>query len=129
MVASKVPSSTEHDAKILVYKMLSEVGLVVSADKEMKKITIDERKRVFLGVEILVNPSFLFLDEPTSGLDAFSTTNYIKILKRHVENNAVAFCTIKQPSPEVFALFDVVVFLKSGKTVYVHRAYIADLGK
>lgn len=35
-------------------------------------LSLEQRKRTTLGVELAANPSVIFLDEPTSGLDARS---------------------------------------------------------
>lgn len=35
-------------------------------------LSLEQRKRTTLGVELAANPSLVFLDEPTSGLDARS---------------------------------------------------------
>lgn len=39
-----------------------------------------ERKRVSIGVELLVDPSLLFLDEPTTGLDSSTSLQVIDLL-------------------------------------------------
>ena len=60
----------------------------------------------------------LFLDEPTSGLDSHSASNLIKLLKTIASKNSAILCTIHQPSSEVFALFDIVIFMKDGRIFY-----------
>ena len=40
-----------------------------------------ERKRVSIGLEIIINPSLLFLDEPTSGLDSTTALRIIELLQ------------------------------------------------
>ncbi len=60
----------------------------------------------------------LFLDEPTTGLDSHSASNLIHLLKDVAAKNCAILCTIHQPSSEVFALFDVVIFMKAGRIFY-----------
>ena len=60
----------------------------------------------------------LFLDEPTTGLDSHSASNLIRLLKDIAAKNSAILCTIHQPSSEVFALFDVVIFMKAGRIFY-----------
>jgi len=41
-----------------------------------------ERKRVNIGMELIISPGILFLDEPTTGLDASTANTVISILHR-----------------------------------------------
>jgi hypothetical protein len=74
----------------------------------------------------------LFLDEPTSGLDSHSASNLVKLLKTIAMKNSAILCTIHQPSSEVFALFDIVIFMRAGRIFYQGpvskiNTYYADL--
>jgi ABC-type multidrug transport system ATPase subunit len=78
-----------------------------------------QRKRVSIGIEMIKNPTILALDEPTSGLDSYTSYKIIKTLKNIChEQNRTIFCTIHQPSSELFYLFDDVVFLTAGELIY-----------
>jgi len=65
-----------------------------------------------------VSLQLLFLDEPTSGLDSHSASNLVHLLKIIASKNSAILCTIHQPSSEVFALFDIVIFMKAGRIFY-----------
>ena len=41
---------------------------------EKKTISGGEKKRVSIGIELIIDPSVVMLDEPTSGLDSFKAT-------------------------------------------------------
>jgi ABC-type multidrug transport system ATPase subunit len=48
-------------------------------------LSIEQRKRVTLGVELVAKPTLLFLDEPTSGLDGQSAFNIVRFLRKLVD--------------------------------------------
>jgi hypothetical protein len=69
-------------------------------------------------VELITKPSILFLDEPTSGLDSYAAYIVVNILKELAMSGCTVLCTIHQPSSEVFHLFDRVILLSDGRTLY-----------
>ena len=75
-------------------------------------------RRTSIGVELITKPSILFLDEPTSGLDSFAAYVVVNILKDLARSGCTVLCTIHQPSSEVFHLFDRVLLLSEGRTLY-----------
>ncbi|EGC39183.1 hypothetical protein DICPUDRAFT_148081 [Dictyostelium purpureum] len=82
-------------------------------------ISVEERKRLTIGVELVSKPHILFLDEPTSGLDAQSSYNIIKFIRKLADAGMPLVCTIHQPSSVLFEHFDRILLLaKGGKTVY-----------
>ncbi|KAI9012932.1 ABC-2 type transporter-domain-containing protein [Gaertneriomyces semiglobifer] len=88
-------------------------------------ISVEERKRLTIGMELVGKPHILFLDEPTSGLDAQSSYNIVKFLRRLADAGMPLVCTIHQPSPILFEHFDRLLLLaRGGKTVY-----FGDIGK
>ncbi|XP_029449191.1 LOW QUALITY PROTEIN: ATP-binding cassette sub-family G member 8 [Rhinatrema bivittatum] len=77
-----------------------------------------ERRRVSIGVQLLWNPGILILDEPTSGLDSFTAHNLVITLSRLARGNRLVLLSIHQPRSDIFQLFDLVILLSSGATVY-----------
>jgi ABC-type multidrug transport system permease subunit/ABC-type multidrug transport system ATPase subunit len=88
-------------------------------------LTVEQRKRVTIGVELVSKPSILmFLDEPTSGLDGQSAYNTIRFLRKLADLGQAVLVTIHQPSAQVFSQFDTLLLLdRGGKT-----AYFGDIG-
>ncbi|KAL1872651.1 hypothetical protein VTK73DRAFT_1412 [Phialemonium thermophilum] len=78
-------------------------------------LTVEQRKRVTIGVELAAKPELLlFLDEPTSGLDSQSAYNIVRFLKKLAAAGQAILCTIHQPNAALFENFDRLLLLKSG---------------
>ncbi|KAL5049175.1 hypothetical protein BDW71DRAFT_217786 [Aspergillus fruticulosus] len=88
-------------------------------------LSIEQRKRVTLGVELVAKPTLLFLDEPTSGLDGQSAYNIIRFLRKLVDGGQAVLCTIHQPSAVLFDAFDTLLLLAKGGRM----AYFGETGK
>ncbi|XP_037384862.1 ATP-binding cassette sub-family G member 8 [Talpa occidentalis] len=82
-----------------------------------------ERRRVSIGVQLLWNPGILILDEPTSGLDSFTAHNLVKTLSRLAKGNRLVLISLHQPRSDIFRLFDLVLLMTSGTTVYLGAAH------
>jgi ABC-type multidrug transport system permease subunit/ABC-type multidrug transport system ATPase subunit len=82
-------------------------------------LSIEQRKRVTIGFELVSKPRILFLDEPTSGLDGQSAFHTVRFLRKLAAVGQAVLVTIHQPSAQLFAQFDQLLLLaKGGKTVY-----------
>ncbi|KAI8381275.1 ABC-2 type transporter-domain-containing protein [Radiomyces spectabilis] len=88
-------------------------------------ISVEERKRLTIGVELVGKPQLLFLDEPTSGLDAQSSYNIIRFIRKLADAGWPVLCTIHQPSAILFDYFDhLLLLVRGGRT-----AYYGEIGK
>ncbi|RKP27214.1 ABC-2 type transporter-domain-containing protein [Syncephalis pseudoplumigaleata] len=88
-------------------------------------ISVEERKRVTIAMELVAKPTILFLDEPTSGLDAQASFTIVSLIRRLANTGQAIVCTIHQPSAILFEHFDKLLLLaRGGKTVY-----FGDIGK
>ncbi|KAJ2689399.1 ATP-binding cassette transporter snq2 [Coemansia spiralis] len=87
-------------------------------------ISLEERKRLTIGLELVSKPKILFLDEPTSGLDAQASFNIVHFLRRLAAEGQTILCTIHQPSAILFEQFDRLLLLVRGGRM----AYFGDLG-
>ncbi|EQC40491.1 hypothetical protein SDRG_02382 [Saprolegnia diclina VS20] len=93
-------------------------------DKIIRGASVEQMKRLTIGVELAAAPSVLFLDEPTSGLDARSAKIIMTGIRKIASTGRTVVCTIHQPSTEVFEMFDSLLLLKrGGETVF-----FGDLG-
>ncbi|KAH9254741.1 hypothetical protein BASA81_007292 [Batrachochytrium salamandrivorans] len=87
-------------------------------------LSMEQNKRLTLGVELVANPSIVFCDEPTSGLDARAAAVVMSVLLRVAKQGRTVVCTIHQPSTAVFNFFDDLLLLKRGGEV----VYFGELG-
>ncbi|KAM9999027.1 hypothetical protein ACTFIZ_002596 [Dictyostelium cf. discoideum] len=83
-------------------------------------LSVSQRKRVNIGVELASNPEILFLDEPTSGLDSGDAFKVIDVVNKIAKvMNRTVICTVHQPSAAIFEFFDQLLLLKKGgETIY-----------
>lgn len=114
----------------IVEATITDMGLQECSDRSignwhMRGISGGEKKRLSIALEVLTKPSLLFLDEPTSGLDSASAFYVVQILRNIASNGKTVISSIHQPSGEVFALFDDLLLLSGGETVYFGEAKFA----
>lgn len=89
-------------------------------------LSVEERKRVTIGVELAAKPELLlFLDEPTSGLDSQSAFNIVRFLRKLSAAGQAILCTIHQPNSALFENFDRLLLLQRGGEC----VYFGDVGK
>uniref|UniRef100_A0A7S2WG22 ABC transporter domain-containing protein n=1 Tax=Mucochytrium quahogii TaxID=96639 RepID=A0A7S2WG22_9STRA len=82
-------------------------------------LSVEQRKRVTIGVELSANPAVIFADEPTSGLDARAAMIVMRALRRISSANRTVVCTIHQPNTVIFEMFDELLLLqRGGVTIY-----------
>ncbi|KAJ3212270.1 ATP-binding cassette sub- G member 1 [Dinochytrium kinnereticum] len=119
--------------KIIKLLNLEKAANTIIGDSQNKGISGGERKRTAMAMEMITNPSVLFLDEPTSGLDTFTAYSVVRTLKNLAATGRTIIATIHQPSSEVFHLFDELLLLADGRTIYAGPAdgavdYFSKLG-
>ncbi|XP_004582826.2 ATP-binding cassette sub-family G member 8 [Ochotona princeps] len=110
-----------------VEDVIAELRLRQCADTPVGNIYVrgvsgGERRRVSIGVQLLWNPGILILDEPTSGLDSFTAHNLVKTLSRLAKGNRLVLISLHQPRSDIFRLFDLVLLMTSGTTIYLGSA-------
>ena len=56
-------------------------------------LSIEQRKRLTIAVELVANPSIVFMDEPTSGLDARAAAIVMRTVRNTVDTGRTVVCT------------------------------------
>ncbi|KAL0576839.1 FAD-dependent urate hydroxylase [Marasmius crinis-equi] len=121
----RLPREMSFEAKkFRTLETMNELGILGIKDMRIgetgnRSISGGEKRRVSIACELVTSPSILFLDEPTSGLDAFNAHNVVDCLVSLARDyNRTVIFTIHQPRSNIVALFDQLLVLAMGKTVY-----------
>lgn len=132
------PPTTSDERRRVVEDVILELGLKECAGTRIgnnvhKGCSGGEKRRTSLGVQMLANPSVLFLDEVTTGLDATSAFQLIRTLKMLAAKGRTIIVTIHQPRSEIWSLFDRILLLTGGASIYSGPVaecipYFEDLG-
>lgn len=115
--AAKEQRVLEVEKQLGIYHIKDQ--LIGSEEGSGRGISGGEKRRVGIACELVTSPSILFLDEPTSGLDAYNAFNVVECLVTLAKTyNRTVIFTIHQPRSNIVALFDRLILLASGRTVY-----------
>ncbi|KAK1621024.1 hypothetical protein QYE76_026541 [Lolium multiflorum] len=112
------------DKVLVVERVIESLGLQAVRDSlvgdvETRGISGGQRKRVNVGLEMVMEPSVLILDEPTSGLDSASSLLLLRALRREALEGVNISMVVHQPSYTLYRMFDDLILLaKGGMTVY-----------
>lgn len=129
----------ELDEEKRIADVLDMMGLTHTRDTLVgtpliKGISGGERKRLCVAMELLTQPKLLFLDSPTSGLDSVAALSVCSRLKFLASSNiCTVVATIMQPQLKIFNVFDNLLLLANGRSMYQGAAaaapgYFASLG-
>ncbi|KAL9226951.1 hypothetical protein vseg_002704 [Gypsophila vaccaria] len=127
------------DKVLIVERVIMNLGLQEVRDSlvgtvEERGISGGQRKRVNVGLEMVMEPSLLFLDEPTSGLDSSSSRLLLRALKHEAVAGVNICMVVHQPSYALFRMFDDLILLAKGGRMVYHGSvrqvedYFAGLG-
>jgi ABC-type multidrug transport system ATPase subunit len=122
----KTPEETpDSEVRTVVEETMEELGLshvrnslVGSSLAGRGGISGGERKRVAVASELVVRPSLLLLDEPTSGLDATTALALLATLRDLADMGHSVAIVIHQPRTTIYNMFDNLLLLSKGNTVY-----------
>ncbi|CAK7353518.1 unnamed protein product [Dovyalis caffra] len=108
--------TTDYILKILGLDICADTMV---GDEMVRGISGGQKKRLTTG-EMLVGPArALFMDEISTGLDSSTTFQIVNSLRQttHILNGTTLI-SLLQPAPETYDLFDDIILLSDGLTVY-----------
>lgn len=90
------------DKVLITERVIESLGLQGVRDSkvgtvEKRGISGGQRKRVNVGLEMVMEPSLLILDEPTSGLDSASSSLLLRALRREALEGVNISMVVHQP--------------------------------
>ncbi|OMO62655.1 ABC transporter-like protein [Corchorus olitorius] len=124
----RLPTTLRRKDKVSIAEtVLSELGLskcenTIIGNTFIRGISGGERKRVSIAHEMLINPSLLILDEPTSGLDSTAAHRLVSTLASLAQKGKTIVTSMHQPSSRVYQMFDSVLVLSEGRSLYFGKA-------
>ena len=129
-------SEPERSAGVHALAALSLVGCAdtLVGDALTRGVSGGERRRVSILEALLSNARLLCLDEISTGLDASVTYDIVAAIRERTQlQRCTSVLALLQPTPEVYDLFDDVLLLRHGCTVYhgpraALPAYVERLG-
>ncbi|KAK4776637.1 hypothetical protein SAY86_005325 [Trapa natans] len=124
---------------VVVERVIESLGLRSVRDSlvgtvEKRGISGGQRKRVNVGLEMVMEPSLLILDEPTSGLDSASSLQLMKALRHESLEGVNISMVVHQPSYTLFQMFNDLILLAKGGFIVYHgpvkkvEEYFSGLG-
>ncbi len=122
------PITTSDDKKdSAVNIVMTELGLskardTIIGDANLRGVSGGERKRVNIACQLISDPRILFLDEPTSGLDSFQAQSVMESMKAMARAGRVVVSVIHQPRSSIYSLFDRLLLLSEGRTIFMGKA-------
>ncbi|CAM0908439.1 unnamed protein product [Alopecurus aequalis] len=110
---------------LVVERVIESLGLQPVRDSlvgtvEQRGISGGQRKRVNVGLEMVMEPSVLILDEPTSGLDSASSLLLLRALRREALEGVNISMVVHQPSYTLYNMFDDLILLAKGGMIVYH---------
>ncbi|KAL3536259.1 hypothetical protein ACH5RR_004720 [Cinchona calisaya] len=113
------------DKVLVVERVIESLGLQGIRDSlvgtvEKRGISGGQRKRVNVGLEMVMEPSLLILDEPTSGLDSSSSNLLLRALRREALEGVNISMVVHQPSYTLYKMFDDLILLAKGGLIVYH---------
>jgi len=123
---------SDEEKEIRVTAIIAELGLVKArntciGDEKVRGISGGERKRANVAVQLISNPTVLLMDEPTSGLDSFQAQAIMESMKNLAKNGRLVISVIHQPRSSIFAMFDKLLLLSEGRSMFLGKATDAVL--
>lgn len=107
----------EKDRKVA--KLIGLLGLEGLEACPIGELSDGHRKLVTIGAELAGERRILFLDEPTTGMDSSTAEDIVRLLRSLARRYSLSIIlTIHQPKAKTLELFDRLLLLSQGQTMF-----------
>ena len=120
----RTPYVARHVTEFRVNCYMKLLGLAHAADTyvgdaSIKGVSGGEKRRLSYGVEMVAGHGCILADLPTNGLDSASAYALVKTI-RYINRSGgrSMMCSIVQPAPALYHLFDSIMLLSKGSIIY-----------
>ncbi|KAM0688549.1 hypothetical protein COBT_000182 [Conglomerata obtusa] len=97
----------------------SKLHLQEISGNKFQNLTTSERKRLYIAAALISESKIVYIDEPTGEMDAMIANDVIETLKyAATKEHKIILLSIDQPSNHIFNMFDKLLLLYEGKTIY-----------
>ncbi|MHA1929186.1 MAG: ABC transporter ATP-binding protein [Candidatus Thorarchaeota archaeon] len=106
-----------YSERVPVRDLLSMVGLIKTADRQIRHLSAGMYRRLGLAQALVGRPKLVFLDEPTSNLDVSGRDLVIKLIVRIYKEENVSFFITSHILSELERACHKVAFINAGRII------------
>eukprot|EP01134_Creolimax_fragrantissima_P008399 CFRG8399T1 len=110
--------SKKQITKILKTLNLSKVENTIVGSPLQRGISGGEARRLSIALGLLISPAILFIDEPTTNLDSYAALKVMRTIRKLCDKGYTVVCSIHQPRSNIYDLFDYLMILSEGHSLY-----------
>lgn len=90
-----------------VRQVLADLALSQVANRKVENLSLSERRRLSIGIQLVRDPVMLLLDEPTQNLDPLAAYLLISILSNTAKKTGCGILlSMEKPRSDVFPFLD-----------------------
>ena len=108
---------TEDEINDLIDSVLEETGLTEIADRQVKRLSGGQKRRLALAMELVSHPRILLCDEVTSGLDPRSEQEIVELLHQLSRKEGRIVISVTHSLAQL-DLYDSIMVLVKGNLAY-----------
>ncbi len=97
--------------------LLATVGLTAHANKQIKRLSGGQRRRLDVAIGLVGCPELLFLDEPTAGLDPQARREFHRLVRQLADDLDTTIVLATHDLDEAETIADRIIILTAGRII------------